>query len=133
MITLLLTIFQALLLAYLIRDKDVKYALISAAGVFFINLLIYGGPLYYLRHAGLDILFILSGFFLRDFYKRLTLIAICLISFSMNIYEHLNYYQTFIYPYRKEIQWCLVQMMYLAILHNCKWRVLCKTASQKRC
>lgn len=132
MITLLLTVMQALLLSYLVKDKDVKYTLIAMAGVFFINILMYGYPLYYIRHAGLDILFCLSGYFLKDLYKRVILFGICLSSYAMNLYEHFSYYQTIIYPYRKEIQWCLVQMMYLTVLHNCKWRDLCKKTHTRK-
>lgn len=132
MITLLLTIIQAILLAFLIKDKDVRCALIAMAGVFFVNLLCYGQPLFYIRMAGIDVLFCLSAYFLKDLYKRAILFGICLSSYAMNLYEHFSYYQTIIYPYRKEIQWCLVQMMYLTVLHNCKWRDLCKKTHMQK-
>lgn len=122
MVTLLLSILQVILLAFIIKDEDIKHTLYAIGVVFFINLLSHGAPLFYIRMAGLDILFCFTIFFIKDSIKRILLWIVYLLSFSMNIYEQLSQYQSFFYSYRKEVQWCLIQLMFIIITYNCRWR-----------
>lgn len=125
MITILLSMIQLFILYYLIEDRDIKTCVLLIAGIFAINLLTFGAPLYYIRHMFIDVLFCLCAFVLQSNYKRYIFIGICLISYSMNLYEHVSYYQTIFYEYRQPIQWCLFQLLYLVLLYKAKWRALC--------
>lgn len=130
MITILLSIIQLIVIYFLIENKDIKSYLLLIVGIFILNLITFGYPMYYVRHMVIDVIFCLCAYVIKDDLKRIAIILICTASYFMNLYEHLSYYQTIFYEYRTPIQWCMLQMIYLILLYKTKWRTWWKTDSQ---
>lgn len=133
MMYLLVTPMLLLLVSYFIEDKDVVLASRLFALICLVDLVVWSYLLtdfYYIRSAIVDLLLFLLTFILRNHLVAFGVGVCCCISFVLNIYEQMSYYQTIFYAYREYIQFVLVQMSIFFLLVDCKWRKLWKTDSQ---
>lgn len=115
---------QFILLAFLVKDQDVKWVGLLMSVAFAFSFLSQGHDYFYIRNAAIDMYLILCTSFLYDARKKLLLYIICWTSLSMNVYEGMSYYQTIIYPYRDVIQWWMVEFMFIILAWKCEWRML---------
>lgn len=127
MFDILLVPFQFLLLAFMIKDRDVKLVSYGLAAIFLIDSMLYIMKLpfidYYIKHAVSDCFMLFLLFYLYCKYKRYLLFVVIVCSLLMNIYEMTSPYQTIIYPYRDVIQWWMVEFMFIILAWKCGWRV----------
>ena len=122
MIDTLIVLLQFVLVFLFCKDRDVKLV----AGLLSLNFILQMATLPFFNYfsvlSGFDLLMLTSVLFISSWYKKIILFTIILCSLSMNIYEGLSYYQTFIYPYRDVIQWWMVEIMFIILAWNCNWR-----------
>jgi len=133
---LLITPIILLIVSFFICNKDIVLVGRILAGTFIFDVFtctLTPDSWYYIRSAVTDLLMFSTVFIIRNHLAAFGVGIACLISFVLNIYEQFNYYQTIFYPYRPFIQFALTQLMIMSLLMDCKWRDICKTASQKRC
>lgn len=125
MTELIIVVFQFLLLAIFCKDKDIKIISLLLSFIFLSDTLFFnylGTDYYYQRQIFQDILMIGSLSLVKDNLKWLITISICAISLCMNFYELQSYYQTFLYPYRDNFQWWMVEALFGVLCWNVRFK-----------
>lgn len=134
MLYLLITPIILLILSFIIVNRDIKVVsrLFSLVLVLDVLLLpIFNTDMYYIKYATFDCLMLIFSCILKSKVNRYIVASVCIISFCMNIYEHLSYYQTVFYNYRHNIQFALIQIMIFGLIYKCQWREFWKTNTQR--
>lgn len=119
---MLIVVIQFIGMCILCKDKDVGIISLLLTFLFALDMLQIPDNYFYIVAATYDILSLIIVSYLIAKWKRYTLFTIILCSLTMNVYEGLSYYQTFIYPYRDIIQWWMVEAMFIILAWNCNWR-----------
>lgn len=113
-----------ILLSYFcVMETDIRRLSIVWSSVFMLDAVL--TPLFfnhyttfYLFHFSLDIITLISAWTIlwHRWWRLLIISAVCLFSAWMNMYEHMSPIQTFIYEYRDQIQWWLVEILVACLL-----------------
>lgn len=126
---LLLTPFQFLVSAFIVKDKDVSLVLGVLALILFADVSYYmvtqDVSHYYEQHIIIDMLFLSTSLLLKNLWKKIIMVVLCCISASTMIYEMSSIHQTFLYPYLNYIQIGLLQGIYFNLIYKVDWRSLC--------
>lgn len=118
----IVTPIQFLLVYILCRDSDIRTSAGLLCAVFVLDITPISATYYYWIHTLFDLMILAAIYPLKNNIKTYLIGGITICSLSMNIYEGLSYYQTFIYPYRDVIQWWMVEIMFVILAWNCNWR-----------
>lgn len=136
MMYLLITPITLILLSYLIKDKDIVEVGRYISFILFVDILSWlvfpSLDFYYLRSALIDVAMFFAILGVKNSRRFLFITIPITISFFLNLYEHISYYQTIFYPYRQYIQFGLMQIMLWGLVVGCRWRNVCnKTHTQR--
>ncbi len=124
MLTLLLTPLLLLVIAVMTDKKDVSVVSKALAVIFLVDIVswpLVSSEYYFLRLAIIDLLMFVTVLWLKDDEQAFIIGTACLISFTMNIYEHWSWYATIFYDMRVYIQWFLVQTIVAVLATNVAW------------
>lgn len=112
-----------LLSHFCVMENDIKKLALVWSSVFILDAVL--TPLFfnhyttfYLFHFSLDIISLVAAWIIiwRGWWRLLIISAVCLFSAWMNMFEHMSPVQTFIYDYRDQIQWWLVEILVACLL-----------------
>lgn len=129
MTDMIIVLGQFLLLSIFCKDKDIKIVSALLSIIFISNILLFGTDYYYQRQIFQDVLMIVCLYQVKDNLKWLITTSICAISLCMNFYELQSYYQTFLYPYRDNLQWWMVEALFATLC----WKVIFKEKHEQIC
>lgn len=107
-----------------------SFALIYSVDAFLGTLKFSGVSTFYLFNVFINLLNIILFYYLVTEWKKYVLITLCNLIILMNAYEHLNEYQTFIYPYINTIHSWYLEVLFAALIIDFKrmnlWKILRK-------
>ena len=115
-----------LVLAYLVRDKDVSTCLLmysfiylfdTAFGVRFQEV-----PVYYISVMVLISLQAVAALVLNSYGKITVIHCVLMVMFLLNFNEHSNEYRTTFYPYLDYLNYWSGELLTIIITWNVKWR-----------
>ena len=113
-----------LVIAVMTDKKDVSVVSKALAVIFLIDVVTWplvSNEYYFLRLAIIDLFMFMTVLWLKDDEQAFIIGTVCLLSFTMNIYEHWSYYATIFYDIRVYVQWILVQTIVAVLATNVAW------------
>jgi hypothetical protein len=115
------------ILYFLIEDIDIRKVCLGMSCIMLFDILTYyvtPSYLYYIRSCYTDVLTMYISILLVNKTKTYSILAICLFSIFMNMYEDMSYYQTIFFQYRDTIQFVMMQLIFIILLYKARWRKL---------
>lgn len=97
-----------------------SFALIYSVDAFLGTLKFSGVSTFYLFNIFINLLNMILFYYLVTEWKKYVLITLCSLIILMNVYEHFNEYQTFIYPYINTIHSWYLETLAIIVLINFK-------------